>query len=68
MRDCYVLSTLVLIFRFMSRSVVISSILLSDQLIFIMTKCIVLLSVKCSFEVEFKLIKTDLLSITTSKP
>ena len=32
---CYVLSTLVLIFRYMSRSIMISSILSSDQLNFI---------------------------------
>ena len=32
---CYVLSTLVLIFRYMSRSIMVSSILSSDQLNFI---------------------------------
>jgi len=45
-RECYVLSTLVLIFRCMFRSIVISSISSSDQLNFTVTKCVVSLSVK----------------------
>ena len=54
---CYVLSTLVLIFRYMSRSITISSFLSSEQLIFTVTKCVVSSSKKRSLEVEFKLIK-----------
>jgi len=57
MRLCYVLTTLILLFRYMSRSIVISSFLSSDQLNFTVTKCVVLSSIKCYLEVEFKLTK-----------
>ena len=53
-RECYVLSTLVLIFRCMSRSIVISSFSLSDQLNFTVTKCVVSSSV---FRSGIKIIK-----------
>ncbi len=49
---CYILSTLVLILRYMSRSIVISSFSSSDQFNFTVTKCVVSLSAKCSLEVE----------------
>ena len=67
---CYVLSTLVLIFRYMSRSIMISSISSSDQLNFIerleSVNRVFRPAWKRSFEVKLSLYKTELLP-TTSK-
>ena len=54
-KECYVLSTLVRIFRCMSRSIVISSFLSSDQLHLIVTKCNVSPSAKCYFTSNYNI-------------